>query len=34
MGADVGSNYGRSIEFHLDSGKLIVMAIGREDKEM
>ena len=32
MGADVGSNYGRSIEFHLDSGKLIVMAIGRADR--
>ena len=34
MGADVGSNYGRSIEFHLDSGKLIVMAIGREDRQI
>ena len=32
MGADVGSNYGRSIEFHLDSGKLIVMAIGKADR--
>lgn len=32
IGEDVGSNYGRSVEFHLDSGKLVVMAIDREKK--
>ncbi len=32
IGEDVGGNYGRSIEFYLDSGKLIVRAIGKEDR--
>ena len=34
MGQDVGGNYGRSIEFHLDSGKVIVKAIDKEDREI
>ena len=33
-GENTGGNYGRSVEFDLDSGKVIVKAIGREDKEI
>jgi chemotaxis protein CheD len=32
VGEDVGGNYGRSVEFHLDSGKLIIWSIGRGEK--
>ena len=32
MGEDTGRDYGRNIEFHLSSGKLIVSAIGKENK--
>lgn len=31
---DTGGHYGRSIEFHLDSGKVLVRAIGKEAKEI
>jgi len=31
---NTGGNYGRSVEFYLDSGKVMVRAIGREDKEI
>ena len=34
MGSDLGGRHGRSVEFHLDSGRMIVRAIGREDKEI
>jgi len=34
VGSDVGGTHGRSLEFQLDSGRLIVMAIGREDREI
>ncbi len=34
IGEDVGGSYGRSVTFHLDSGKLVVKAIGREVKEI
>jgi chemotaxis protein CheD len=33
-GKDVGGNYGRSVEFHLNSGRLMVKTIGRETKEI
>ena len=33
-GEDTGGHYGRNVEFHLDSGRVIVKAIGREDKEL
>ena len=33
-GENTGGNYGRSVEFYLDSGKVMVRAIGREDKEI
>jgi len=32
IGEDVGGHHGRSVEFHLDSGKLIVRSIGREER--
>ena len=32
IGQDVGGHWGRSIEFQLDSGSVIVNAIGREDR--
>ena len=34
IGEQIGGNYGRSIEFYLDSGKVIVRAVGKEDKEI
>jgi len=34
VGEDTGGNYGRNVQFHLDSGKVIVSAIGKEDREM
>ena len=34
IGENTGGNYGRNVEFYLDSGKVIVKAIGREDKEI
>ncbi len=32
IGEDVGGHHGRNIEFYLDSGKVIVMAMGKGDK--
>ena len=34
IGEDVGGHHGRSVEFHLDSGRVIVRAIGEEDREI
>ena len=34
VGEDVGGHYGRSVEFHLDSGKVILRAIGKEEREI
>ncbi len=34
VGADVGGGHGRSVEFHVQSGKLVIMAIGRELMEI
>ena len=34
MGEDIGGHHGRSVEFHLDSGKIIVKAVGKEDKKI
>jgi len=34
IGENTGGNYGRSVEFYLDSGKVMVRAIGKEDKEI
>ena len=34
IGEDTGGHHGRSVEFHLDSGKLMVIVIGEEDKEI
>ncbi len=31
---NTGGNYGRNVEFYLDSGKVMVKAIGRETKEI
>jgi len=31
---NTGGNYGRSVEFYLDSGKVMVRAIGREDRKL
>ncbi len=31
-GEDTGGNHGRSVEFYLDTGKLVVKALGGEDK--
>ena len=33
-GSDTGGHHGRNVEFHLDTGKVIVRAIGKEDKEI
>jgi chemotaxis protein CheD len=33
-GENTGSNYGRSVEFYLDSGRVVVRAIGREAEEI
>ena len=34
IGEDTDGGYGRSIEFHLNSGKVIIRAVGREDREL
>jgi chemotaxis protein CheD len=34
IGEDTGGHHGRSVEFHLDSGKLRVLTVGQEDKEI
>jgi len=34
IGEDTGGRYGRSVEFYLDSGKLVIKAIGKEVKEI
>jgi chemotaxis protein CheD len=34
IGKDIGGHYGRSVEFYLDSGRVIVKAVGIEDKEI
>jgi chemotaxis protein CheD len=34
IGEDTGGHHGRSVEFHLDSGRVIVTAIGREKREI
>lgn len=34
VGDDVGGHHGRSLEFCLDSGKVIVKAWGKEDREL
>ena len=34
IGENTGGDYGRSVEFYLDSGKVMVRAIGREDREI
>ena len=34
IGEDTGGHHGRSVEFHLDSGKVIVTAIGKPEKEI
>ena len=31
---DVGGNYGRSIQLHLDSGKVTIMSIGKGNREI
>ena len=33
VGWDVAGHHGRTVEFHLASGKLVVTAAGREDKQ-
>ena len=34
IGKDIGGHHGRSVEFRLDSGKVVVKAIGMEDSEI
>ena len=34
IGENAGGNYGRSVEFYLDSGKVMVKSIGQEVKEI
>ena len=34
IGENTGGNYGRNVEFYLDSGKVIVRAVGKEDREV
>ena len=34
IGEDTGGHHGRSVEFHLDSGTVIVRAIGKENQEI
>lgn len=34
IGRDSGGHHGRSIQFHLDSGKVLVTAIGKQTKEI
>ena len=33
-GEDTGGHHGRSVEFHLDSGRVLVRAIGKIDREL
>lgn len=33
-GFDVGGGHGRNVEFYLESGRVVVKAFGREDKEI
>ena len=33
-GFDVGGRHGRSLEFYLDSGRVVVKAFGKEDREI
>ncbi|MFH1124030.1 MAG: chemotaxis protein CheD [Pseudomonadota bacterium] len=33
-GKDIGGNYGRSVEFHLNSGRLIVRGFGIKEREI
>ncbi|MBI1912661.1 MAG: chemotaxis protein CheD [Deltaproteobacteria bacterium] len=33
-GWDTGGNHGRNVEFHLDSGRVVVTAFGRADREI
>jgi chemotaxis protein CheD len=34
IGIDVGSHHGRRLEFYPDSGRVLVMSIGKENKEI
>jgi len=34
IGEDTGGHHGRNIEFYLDTGRVVVSAIGKEDKEI
>ena len=34
IGEDINGGYGRSVEFRLNSGKVIIRAVGREDREL
>jgi len=34
IGEDTDGGYGRSIEFYLNSGRVIIRAVGREDREL
>lgn len=34
IGEDTGGHHGRSVEFNLDSGRVIVTAIGKQEKEI
>ncbi len=34
IGEDVGGHHGRNVEFNLETGVMIVMAIGKEDREI
>lgn len=31
---DIGGHHGRNVEFHLSSGRMVIRAIGKEDKEI
>ena len=33
-GFDVGGKHGRSVEFYLDSGRVVVKAFSKEDREI
>ena len=34
VGEDTEGGYGRGVEFHLNSGRVIINAVGREDREL
>jgi len=34
IGQDTGGRHGRNVEFYLDTGRVVVSAIGKEDKEI